>query len=159
MSSPDSVNGEKHANGEIPEHSETFVHPSLRKSYDPNVTLEEYMHYAKITREQEEAEYKSPTSDKTGLLQTVLGRGPRPPPAPEARTKPPTYEKDSEETNARRDSRRASKFGVVVTNDEWVNASRAFRTASWGAGFYLITTDILGGYCLFPVTSLSRLTY
>ncbi len=34
----------------------------------------------------------------------------------------------------------------AITDDEWRNASRALRTASWGAGFYLITTDILGPY-------------
>ena len=33
-----------------------------------------------------------------------------------------------------------------VTEEEWRNASRMLRTASWGAGFYLITTDILGPY-------------
>ena len=33
---------------------------------------------------------------------------------------------------------------VVVTDQEWVQASRAARTATWGAVFYLITTDILG---------------
>lgn len=33
-----------------------------------------------------------------------------------------------------------------VDNSEWALASRAARTASWGAIFYLITTDILGPY-------------
>ena len=33
-----------------------------------------------------------------------------------------------------------------ITDQEWVNASRAARTATWGAVFYLITTDILGPF-------------
>jgi hypothetical protein len=33
-----------------------------------------------------------------------------------------------------------------VSNNEWENASRALRTASWSAVFYLITTDILGPF-------------
>lgn len=32
------------------------------------------------------------------------------------------------------------------TESEWFHASRALRTATWGAVFYLITTDILGPY-------------
>lgn len=35
---------------------------------------------------------------------------------------------------------------VDISDEEWSNASRAFRTASSGACFYLITTDILGPY-------------
>lgn len=34
----------------------------------------------------------------------------------------------------------------VVTDEEWVHAARAARTATWGAVFYLITTDVLGPY-------------
>jgi len=33
-----------------------------------------------------------------------------------------------------------------VTDEEWQNSSRALRTASWAAIFYLITTDILGPF-------------
>ena len=35
-----------------------------------------------------------------------------------------------------------------VTDEEWTNASRAMRTATIGAIFYLITTDILGPFAL-----------
>ncbi|KXL46487.1 MAG: hypothetical protein FE78DRAFT_146064 [Acidomyces sp. 'richmondensis'] len=34
----------------------------------------------------------------------------------------------------------------VVSDEEWQVASRAARTATWGAIFYLITTDILGPF-------------
>ena len=35
---------------------------------------------------------------------------------------------------------------MSITEAEWTNASRAFRTATWAACFYLITTDILGPF-------------
>lgn len=35
-----------------------------------------------------------------------------------------------------------------VTDEEWTNASRALRTATKSAIFYLITTDILGPFGL-----------
>jgi hypothetical protein len=34
----------------------------------------------------------------------------------------------------------------IISDDEWVTASRAIRTATWLSVFYLITTDILGPY-------------
>ena len=34
----------------------------------------------------------------------------------------------------------------TVSDDEYVTASRAARSATWGAVFYLITTDILGPF-------------
>lgn len=36
----------------------------------------------------------------------------------------------------------ANKYGI--SEDEWFNAQRSVRTATWGSIFYLITTDILG---------------
>ncbi|KAH9840414.1 Transmembrane amino acid transporter protein [Teratosphaeria destructans] len=38
----------------------------------------------------------------------------------------------------------ADRYGI--TDDEWYNAQRSIRTATWGSIFYLITTDILGPY-------------
>jgi hypothetical protein len=37
---------------------------------------------------------------------------------------------------------------MTITDEEWTNASRALRTATRGAIFYLITTDILGPFGL-----------
>lgn len=36
----------------------------------------------------------------------------------------------------------SNRYGI--TDDEWYNAQRSVRTATWGSIFYLITTDILG---------------
>ena len=148
MSTSDEVvNDDKALSSETPS---TFVHPSKRRMFDKNVSLEEYMYYAKITREQEEADYRSPDIPKTGLLQQVLGRGPTPPAAPHALAGTPgadMKEKQAIGGEPEGNSRRGSRFGhASISNDEWLNASRAMRTASWGAGFYLIATDILGPY-------------
>jgi hypothetical protein len=32
------------------------------------------------------------------------------------------------------------RVGAVITEEEWSNASRAFRTAGWGAIFYLVNS-------------------
>lgn len=54
----------------------------------------------------------------------------------------------SGEPNAAEADRNAASVAegeyLGVANSEWAQASRAARTASWGAVFYLITTDILG---------------
>jgi hypothetical protein len=35
---------------------------------------------------------------------------------------------------------------AVVSQEEWDQASRACRTATWSAVFYLVTTNIMGPY-------------
>lgn len=128
--------------------------------FDKDVTFEEYMHYAKITREQEEADYRSPTTPKTGLLQQVLGRGPAPPASPDALAGTPgadAKEKQSVGSSPEDTPRRRSRLGrASISNDEWLNASRAMRTASWGAGFYLITVSMTFQNC---ANTQRRLTF
>lgn len=53
--------------------------------------------------------------------------------------RPPPYAKPPTGTST------PDNYGAV-TEAEWAQAQRAGRTASWGAIFYLITTDILGPY-------------
>ena len=52
-----------------------------------------------------------------------------------------TAEKMSDDVNFAREDVR-----MAITETEWTNANRAFRTATWAACFYLITTDILGPF-------------
>lgn len=141
MSLPDAIDGGKPANQDRPE---TFIHPSQRKVYDSSVTIEEYMHYAKLTREQEEIEHKSGNVPQTGIWQQVRGKGAEPARAG-ATIESSGHDNDANGDHEKRRGSRLSGF-AVVTDDEWLNAARAMRTASWGAGFYLITTDILGPY-------------
>jgi hypothetical protein len=158
MSLSEAVNGPNPSN---PERPETFISPMNRKLYDSNVTFEEYLHYAKHTRAEEEAEQHIP---QAGLLQQVFRRSstaPEPPPLGPAhhngvspghggvdekagKDVAAAPDTDQEATQPRR--RSILSRHSIITEDEWRSAARAMRTATWGAGFYLITTDILGPY-------------
>jgi hypothetical protein len=118
--------------------SSTYIRPQARKLHDSAVTFEEYHYYALKTREEE----KALPAPKTNWREILL------------RKKPAT---DIAQTNSQL---QPEKYGEAPTNvnlanrgarleisdEEWANASRAMRSASWGACFYLITTDILGPY-------------
>jgi hypothetical protein len=126
----------------------TYVHPQHRKLHDPDVTFEEYHYYALLTRA-EEHELSKLDQGTTTLLSIIFpsksAKGdvvqftPTPAPAAvesdEKMSAPPPYDHNLE-----------SGGRATVSNEEWQNASRALRTASWSAVFYLITTDILGPF-------------
>lgn len=107
------------------------------KMHDPSVTIEEYMHFASIAR-QHPNESPGTTLPSNGRLFNKFSLfGLRKTQEPHANV--PNIEK--------------SNGGFAehpawgnVADDEWVQASRAVRTATWGAVFYLITTDILGPF-------------
>ena len=110
----------------------SYIKPQARKLHDPAITFEEYHYYARRTREEEE-HLESPKL----RWREIITR---------------STNKDARETDAGAD-RKVSKVNFAIeqdrlhiTDEEWSNASRAMRTASWGAAFYLITTDILGPY-------------
>lgn len=104
----------------------------MRALHDPSVSFEEYHYYALQNRALEDS-LVVPSSQNRGFLSTILptkgGEKRRTSLIPDANLSDPT--------------RRAT-----VTDDEWINASRAVRTATAGAIFYLITTDILGPFGL-----------
>ncbi|KJR88485.1 amino acid transporter [Sporothrix schenckii 1099-18] len=103
--------------------------------HDPTITFEQYHYYAKQTRAEEEAQPRSgyettiwslffPSKSDGGVKQRPPGE-------------------KSEGVVAEPGHGR-----MVVSDEEWINASRALRTATRGAIFYLITTDILGPFGL-----------
>lgn len=94
-----------------------YTRPQDRKLHDRNVTFEEYHHYAKLTRAEQDA-----------------GLSADPAVSPSRNTSEKSSHDLSPDNHAR------------VNDEEWITASRAIRTASWLAVFYLITTDILGPY-------------
>ncbi len=57
--------------------------------------------------------------------------------------KSPTEENEAE-ISKEIPSAASSPTTLEIADNEYVQASRAVRTASWGAVFYLITTDVLG---------------
>lgn len=108
------------------------IKPQARKLHDPDVTFEEYHYYALRTRE-EEAHVPKP---RTQWREIVLRKKPE--------MKATNHEVGGIVHSDLNFSSRANR--MEITDEEWTNASRAFRTASAGAAFYLITTDILGPY-------------
>lgn len=114
--------------------SSQAVPPRLRKLHDPDVTFQEYQHYAKLTREEEELR-PEPVIGKNFLAYLI-------PNLQKVETGPV-------EVSATVDTNMSSvEARKQITDEEWLNASRALKTASAGACFYLITTDILGPFGL-----------
>jgi hypothetical protein len=99
----------------------TYIKPQARLPHDPNVTFEEYHWYALRTREEEKT-YETPKTDWKGLLLH----------------KKKDNHNDASELHADTERKLSYAAGrLEISDEEWTNASRAFRTASWGAGMYV----------------------
>ena len=123
------------------------IPPSNRLLHDPSVTFEEYRYFAELTRAEEEESFRT-NPPTTGIMQILfptksaggvqpVATSPRHPDSPGDGSD----EKELSEKNVGEPRDR-----IEVSEAEWTNASRAFRTASGAACFYLITTDILGPF-------------
>lgn len=114
------------------------------------------MHYAKLTREEEERLYGPGSSFQAtegpvkAFFKSKIMRKPvekREVPIP--RLSISAQGEPMQETNEKYSgdgADRERRGSVIVSDEEWVQASRAARTATWSAVFYLITTDILGPF-------------
>jgi hypothetical protein len=121
--------------------NDVLMRPQLRPLHDSTITFEEYSYYADKTRAEEE-EHVADIQGTQGWLEMVfptksgMGAG-----------NVSSAEKHGAEiaatVNLADPGRRAT-----ITGEEWTNASRALRTATKSAIFYLITTDILGPFGL-----------
>ncbi|EED16905.1 amino acid transporter, putative [Talaromyces stipitatus ATCC 10500] len=107
------------------------VHPQHRPLHDSSVTFEEYNYYAQLSRAEEDT-YTDHDRER-GWISLIF---PSKSDAGEA-------VKDAAAVNTS-----DKNVTAGITDDEWTNASRALRTATRGAIFYLITTDILGPFGL-----------
>jgi hypothetical protein len=108
------------------------LRPQQRRLHDKAVTFEEYHYYAKQTRLEEAA--LPVTGYETSFWSLIF---------PSKSTSGVTQEPDEAKRNLSVQETRAH-----ISDQEWANASRALRTATRGAAFYLITTDILGPFGL-----------
>ena len=116
---------------------------TVRNLHDPNVTFEEYLHYAAITRADEA---RDGGNHVMSILPGKYGRK-RQTAAEEpvgAISSKGAFDEKTENPQVGIAASRAPEYSV--SDAEWMQASRAARTATWGAVFYLITTDILGPY-------------
>ncbi|RHZ64921.1 putative amino acid transporter [Aspergillus thermomutatus] len=115
----------------------TAVRPQHRKLHDSSVTFEEYYYYAQLTRAEED---QHPSGDKErGWLSIIF-------PSKSDKGIQQVTENTSKDATTLNTSDAAAR--LTITDEEWTNASRALRTATRGAIFYLITTDILGPFGL-----------
>ena len=114
-----------------------YTRPQMRALHDPSIPFEEYHYYAGQARE-EERNYARNNTQTRGFLSTII----------------PSKSEKGNQIEGRKVSLipdvnlSAPEKRAVVTDEEWTNASRAVRTATAGAVFYLITTDILGPFGL-----------
>jgi hypothetical protein len=129
----------------------------LQKLHDTSITLEEYMYYAKLTREEEERLYGPGSSFaategpvKAFFKSKVLRKPVQKREVPIPRLSISAQGEGQIETNEKHSTGdgadKERRGSVIVSDEEWVQASRAARTATWSAVFYLITTDILGPF-------------
>jgi hypothetical protein len=103
-------------NAEAPSYH--IIKPQGRKPHDPDVSFEEYHYYAHRTREEEQT-IESP---HTNWREIVLRK-----------KAPNVIEATSERTDLTEKDFSSVSNRLEISNEEWTNASRAFRTASWGA--------------------------
>lgn len=100
----------------------SYIRPQARKPHDSSVKFEEYYYYSQRTRE-EEQQIASP---KTNWKQILLRK----------KTENGTEIDDINLTASHlfvKGSTASGSDRLKISDEEWKNASRAFRTASWGA--------------------------
>ncbi|KAJ5117020.1 hypothetical protein N7456_001368 [Penicillium angulare] len=153
--------------GDLPDYKESFQAPErvygLAARCDPTVTFEEYAHWARLEREEEEENNRVYVEERGTLtfskvVKNRFSKGvhheakKRQEREAAAAAQTAQTSSDSEDTD-----KKITQTTVTATDlePEWKTAARALRTASWGTVFFLITTDILGwSSCPFVYASL-----
>lgn len=126
--------------------------PQERMLHDVNVTFEEYVYYAEKARLEEENDIDAPETTIRSIIFPSKGGGARQIAEENGEKKVINSDhlSDLSDINLHNAEARA---GVSAT--EWTNASRALRSATAAACFYLITTDILGPFGVgFAIASM-----
>lgn len=112
------------------------IKPQQRLLHDPNVTFEEYLFYAERTRAEEDRLAQANPARVT--LKSVF--------IPSAGKGVVSEGADGAWSAVTDLNLSDPAVRATISDEEWTNASRALRTASAAACFYLITTDILGPF-------------
>ncbi|KAK7906011.1 hypothetical protein LTR67_000736 [Exophiala xenobiotica] len=134
----------------------------LEKLHDPNIPIEEYLHFAKITRAEEDrlygpgSDYQATDGAATAFIKEKILRKraqrrtsiaqPRLSISAQGEAQIARPVESGNESGNEKTGQDRNFEPMPVSDDEWVQASRAARTATWSAVFYLITTDILGPF-------------
>jgi hypothetical protein len=98
----------------------TVIKPQARKPHDSSVSFEEYYYYAQKTRA-EELTIEAPTLNWRTLLYMEKKTGHE---APAISTEGADFS--------------SADHRLQISDEEWTNASRTFRTAGWGACKYCV---------------------
>ena len=115
-----------------------ITRPVARKLHDPRITFEEYLHYAAITRA-DDRHHATPHTDNALSVAGLKAMNPF------AKKREPAVETVTQ-LNEKTSTSSPDRQPFTITEEEYIQASRAVRTATWGAVFFLITTDILGPF-------------
>lgn len=131
----------------------------IRKLHDPTIPFEEYLHYAKESRAWENSAANAhnqnveSTKGPKAALKRHLGIKSKTPEVTQGVAhhetdivNPGKTEDGSMTKGSPKSGSETGEVALAVTNDEWSTAARAARTATWGAVFFLLTTDILGPF-------------
>ncbi|TVY37033.1 N amino acid transport system protein [Lachnellula subtilissima] len=117
------------------------IRPQNRAPHDASISFAEYAYYAARTRAEEE-EHVGDIVATQSWVQMIF-----PSKSGMGASNVSGAEKHGAEINANTNLAKAENRDHI-TAEEWTNASRALRTATKSAIFYLITTDILGPFGL-----------
>lgn len=119
------------------------IRPQERLLHDPNVSFEEYLFYAEKARAEEDRDPNPPQTTIKSILFPSSGGGAR-----LLSTEGDASSDGSDNTPAMAADINLNNHDAraAVSDLEWTNASRALRSATAAACFYLITTDILGPF-------------
>ncbi|KAL8666944.1 MAG: hypothetical protein Q9168_007387 [Polycauliona sp. 1 TL-2023] len=110
---------------------------SATKLHDPSITFEEYYYHAHISRAHPSESPNASSSTPTNGLSRFL---------PFRKNDASPAIDDAAMNEKSSDASSPAQSWHNVSDEERIMASRALRTATWGAVFYLITTDILGPF-------------
>ena len=126
----------------------------LHSSHDPNVSFEEYMYYASITRVEEKeanARHVSIQGPKTfkSVVMNRFSKGHHDSVAVDSPADSGSANGEKTASDEKSAAPATRNLGNVSDAD-WKNASRAVRTAGWSGVFYLITV------CQTPDNSEAR---
>ena len=115
----------------------SYIKPQGRKPHDPAVTFEEYHYYAQRTRA-EEAGIEPP---KLNWREIVLRK----------KTGHDVGNQERPGANLTAENFTSTAHRPEISDEEWTNASRMFRTASWGACKFLslLSLEDGGGWCWY----------
>lgn len=129
----------KHPTDSAPpyEPTSTSIDASQYIYTDSSITFENYVHWAKRSREIEK-HILTDNEGFEGMFRKLLNKKSDAPVPIQTHTQ----EQNSTVTDPSAKPSTTDDWGI--TESEWEQAQRATRTATWGSIFYLISTDILG---------------